>query len=60
MFFGLGECMGVLGHIGSFWSYRMGGKMKHLRLTPTEYADILVDFEDSLVNVEGVSLDDWG
>ena len=60
MFFGLGECMGVLGHIGSFWSYRMGGKMKHLRRTPTEYADILVDFEDSLVNVEGVSLDDWG
>lgn len=59
MFFGLGECMGVLGHIGSFWSYRMGGKMKHLRLTPTEYADILVDFEDSLVNVEGVALDDW-
>lgn len=58
MFFGLGECMGVLSHIASFWSYRMGPKMQHLRLTPMEFADILVDFEDSLVNVESLAIDD--
>jgi hypothetical protein len=52
MFFELGECIGILSHIGSFWSYRMGAKMSHARLTPAEFADILVDFEDSLINVE--------
>ncbi len=57
MFFGLGECIGVLSHIASFWSYRMGPKMQHLRLTPAEFADILVDFEDSLVNVEALDIE---
>ena len=52
MFFELGESIGILSHIGSFWSYRMGGRMAHLRLTPQEFADILVDFEESLLNVE--------
>lgn len=52
MFFDLGECIGILSHIGSFWTYRMGAKMAHARLTPVEFADILVDFEDSLINVE--------
>ncbi len=59
MFFGLGECIGVLSHIASFWSYRMGPKMQHLRLTPSEFADILVDFEDSLVNVEQIEIEGW-
>jgi hypothetical protein len=52
MFFELGESIGILSHIGSFWSYRMGARMAHMRLTPQEFADILVDFEDSLLNVE--------
>jgi len=48
LFFELGENIGILSHIGSFWSYRMGLKMMNQRLTPTEYGDILLDFEDSL------------
>ncbi len=52
MFFELGESIGVLSHIGSFWAYRMAGRMAHMRLSPVEFADILVDFEDSLINVE--------
>ena len=49
MFFELGENIGTLGHICSFWMFRMGGKMQHLRLSPQDFADILVDFEDSLL-----------
>ncbi len=49
MFFDLGECIGILGHIGSFWSYRMGPRA---RLSPDEFADVLADFEDSLTNIE--------
>jgi len=52
MFFELGESIGILGHIASFWAYRMGGRMSHLRLTPQAFADILVDFEESLLTVE--------
>ncbi len=52
MFFELGENIGTLSHIGSFWSYRLGPRMQHLRLTPLEFADILVDFEDSLIHIE--------
>lgn len=48
LFFELGENIGILSHIGSFWSYRMGQAMMSQRLTPMEYADILMDFEDSL------------
>jgi len=51
MFYELGENIGVLSHIGSFWSYRMAGRMAHLRLSPLEFADILVDFEDSILTV---------
>jgi hypothetical protein len=51
LFFELGEIIGILGHIGSFWSYRMGPRMQHLRLSPHEFADILIDFEDSLVSL---------
>ena len=48
LFFELGENIGILSHIGSFWQYRMGQAMDNQRLTPTEYSDILMDFEDSL------------
>jgi len=58
MFFNLGECIGILSHIGSFWSYRMGPRMQHLRLTPTEFADILIDFEDGLMNIGSLETDD--
>jgi len=48
LFFELGESIGILSHIGSFWVYRMNSKVHTHRLTPTEYADILLDFDDSL------------
>jgi len=48
LFFELGENIGILSHIGSFWSYRMGQAMQSQKLKPTEYSDILMDFEDSL------------
>ena len=48
LFFELGENIGILSHIGSFWSYRMSQQMMTNRLTPLEYGDILMDFEDSL------------
>lgn len=51
LFFELGERIGILSHIGSFWSYRMGQQMMTQRLTPAEYGDILMDFEDSLLAV---------
>lgn len=51
LFFELGENIGILSHIGSFWGYRMGQQMMNQRLTPGEYADILMDFEDSLTVV---------
>ncbi|MGN6366373.1 hypothetical protein [Asticcacaulis taihuensis] len=55
LFFELGESIGILSHIASFWSYRMGQQMMTQRLTPFEYGDILMDFEESL---SVVSLDD--
>jgi hypothetical protein len=51
MFFELGENIGILSHIGSFWTYRMDAR-NQARLTPEDFADILADFEDSLLNVE--------
>ena len=51
MFFELGENIGILSHIGSFWSYRMGQSMAHQRLSPAEYGDVLIDFEESLALV---------
>ncbi len=47
MFFELGESIGILSHIGSFWAYRMAQTQTH-RLTPFEYSDILQDFDESL------------
>ncbi|MEM9966156.1 MAG: hypothetical protein AAGC58_12510 [Asticcacaulis sp.] len=49
LFFELGESIGILGHISSFWGYRMSANPMMQRLTPLEYADILMDFEDSLM-----------
>ena len=54
LFFELGENIGILSHIGSFWSYRMSQALDHQRLSPMEYADILMDFEDSLAVVAKV------
>jgi hypothetical protein len=51
MFFELGENIGILSHIGSFWTYRMDAR-NQARLTPEDFADILADFEDSLLAVE--------
>ena len=51
LFFELGENIGILSHIGSFWSYRMGQAMQSQKLKPSEYSDILMDFEDSLTVV---------
>jgi len=48
-FFELGESIGVLGHIGAFWNYRMNARAG---LTAPELVDILTDFEDSLLNIE--------
>ncbi len=51
LFFTLGESLGILSHIGAFWAYRIGGKGQS-RLLAAELADILVDFEDSLMSIE--------
>ncbi|ESQ84822.1 hypothetical protein AEAC466_07125 [Asticcacaulis sp. AC466] len=58
LFFELGESIGILSHIGSFWSYRMSQSMMTQRLTPIEYGDILADFEDSLSLVTRYDEDD--
>ncbi len=48
LFFELGESIGILSHIASFWAYRLGGATGDQRLTLGEYADILIDFDESL------------
>ena len=49
LFFELGESIGILSHIASFWAYRLGGGATGThRLTLAEYADILIDFDESL------------
>jgi hypothetical protein len=52
LFYELGESIGILSHISSFWGYRMSKAMDHCRLTAFEYADVLMDFEDSMANIE--------
>ncbi|BBF81532.1 hypothetical protein [Asticcacaulis excentricus] len=49
LFFELGETIGILGHISSFWTYRMMSGVAAQRLTALEYADVLMDFDDSLM-----------
>ena len=59
LFFELGESIGILSHIGSFWAYRMGAAAQNAqRLTPTEYADILIDFDESLAALAQYSGED--
>jgi hypothetical protein len=58
LFFELGENIGILSHIGSFWGYRMSKTMDDKRLTPAEYSDILADFEESLMVVSRLEGDD--
>jgi hypothetical protein len=52
LFYELGESIGILSHISSFWGYRMGKAMDHCKLTPFEYADVLIDFEDAMANID--------
>ena len=58
LFFELGESIGILSHIGSFWSYRMNTTIHAHRLTPLEYGDILMDFDDSLAALAQYSSED--
>ncbi|EGF92256.1 hypothetical protein ABI_06900 [Asticcacaulis biprosthecium C19] len=48
MFFELGENIGILSHISSFWNYRVKSGRGAIRLSAEEYADLLIDYEDSL------------
>ncbi len=49
LFLELGEKIGVLNHMVSFWRFRMGRALDSRRaLEAIEFADILVDFEASL------------
>ena len=50
MFYDLGERVGILTHISSFWNYRVGGRGT-IRLSAVEFADTLIDFEESLAGV---------
>ncbi len=58
LFFELGESIGILSHIGSFWSYRMNAQNQNQRLTPVEYSDVLMDFDDSLAALAQYSSED--
>ena len=48
MFYELGEILGILDHIASFWRFRMVTMHGKDPLPYFEYADILTDFEESL------------
>lgn len=52
LFLDLGEKIGILNHIVSFWRFRMARTMRKgaRPLYDIEYADILMDFEAGLVN----------
>lgn len=56
LFYELGESIGILGHMGSFWGYRVGSLKNGVRLTPMEYADILMDFEESMAVTETTAI----
>jgi hypothetical protein len=47
MFSELGERLGAIQHINSFWSYRFP-KRQPKTILPEELMDLLLDFEDSL------------
>ena len=48
LFFELGESIGILSHIQTFWQYRIGTRSIRDRLSSEEYCEILMNFEDSL------------
>jgi len=48
MFYELGEKIGILSHISSFWTYRMARNRSSGRMSAQDYADLLMDYEDSL------------
>lgn len=48
MFIELGECLGGVQHIISFWRYRFpAGKVR--MISPSELMDVFLDFEDNLI-----------
>jgi hypothetical protein len=47
MFMGLGERLGALQHVASFWRYRFPAGRRTL-ISPDELMDVFLDFEDSL------------
>lgn len=49
LFYDLGEQVGVLTHITSFWTYRVS--QSGTRMTPYDYAETLQDFDESLAGV---------
>ena len=55
LFYELGECIGILSHISSFWDYRVtqaqNGHGQNHGLSAIDYGDILMDFEDALALV---------
>ena len=54
MFQGLGERLGAMQHVCSFWCYRFP-QGKRQTIAPDELMDVFLDFEDSLV-VEGADV----
>ncbi|WP_235524347.1 hypothetical protein [Caulobacter sp. Root655] len=48
MFTELGECLGGVQHIISFWRYRFPAGKARL-ISPSELMDVFLDFEDSLI-----------
>ena len=48
LFYELGEMIGILDHISSFWTYRMGQSRGLTPMPYQDYTDILTDFEESL------------
>ncbi|BEV12907.1 hypothetical protein ATDW_34030 (plasmid) [Asticcacaulis sp. DW145] len=48
LFFELGEHIGILSHISSFWNYRMSRVNRMQRMSAEEYSELLMDYSDSL------------
>ena len=58
MFTELGECLGGIQHIISFWRYRFPpGKAR--MISPAELMDVFLDFEDSLMTSSRAASNAW-